>query len=173
MSKNTCGECRACCVVLPLTEPDFVKAAGEPCTHLCESGCRLFGSAEWPTLCREYYCIWRLDKWMGQRPLYRPDKLGVIFQFNDGVLALFEVQPGALQSPQVHYVKGRLRGHPWVRTVKNYPVGILDGIRFDPGKMMDNGTIEWDTDQYEWEDLGGGEWILKKTSSRIPLPLVA
>lgn len=169
MSKNTCGDCRACCVVLPIAEPNFVKPAGEPCKHLCGSGCRLYGNADWPTLCRDYFCVWRQDKWMGQRPLYRPDKLGVLFQFNDGVLAVFEIIPGALQATQVQYIKGRLRGH---RLVKNYPAGILDGIRFDP-ETKEDGTIDLNPDKYEWEDLGGYEWTLRRKDNRIPLPLVA
>jgi len=168
MNKNSCGECRACCVLLPIAEPNFVKPAGQPCNHLCESGCRIFGSAEWPTLCREYYCGWRLDKWMGQRPFYRPDKLGVIIQFHDGILAIFEVIPGALQSPQVQYVKSRLRRS---RMVKNYPVGTLDGIRFDPATVS-NGKADLDADHY-WEDFGSDERILRKKTNKIPLPLVA
>jgi hypothetical protein len=166
---NTCGECKACCVVLPIAEPELVKPAGEPCQHLCEGGCGIFGTTEWPTLCREYLCGWRLDKWLNQRPLYRPDKLGVIIQFNDGVLALFEVVPGSLQSRQVEYIKRRLRG---TMMVKNYPVGVLDGIRVTP-EMVHEGIVELDPGVHEWEDLGGNERILRRTSpsGRIPLPL--
>ena len=171
MNNTTCGECRACCVVLPIAEPDLVKPAGEPCKHLCETGCGIYGRAEWPTLCRKYYCGWRQDKWMSQRPLYRPDTLGVIFQFTPGVLALFEVRPGALQSQQVQYIKARLRGDA---QVNNYPVGVLDELRVDPATVT-NGEAPLDTEKYEWEDLGGDEHILKlkMRSSRMPLPLVA
>src|ERR1700733_6764396 len=79
MNKNECGECRACCVVLPIVEPDFNKPAGEPCKHLCDKGCSIFGQPTWPKLCRDYLCVWRVDGWLGKRPNYRPDKLGVVF----------------------------------------------------------------------------------------------
>ena len=108
---------------------------------------------------------------MAQGPLYRPDKLGVIFQFNGGVLALYEVRPGALTSQQVQYIKSRLRGKA---TVLNYPVGVLDGLRVDPVTVR-NGVAPLDTEKYEWKDLGGDEGVLtlKKQSGRVPLPLVA
>jgi hypothetical protein len=56
--------------------------------------------------------------------------------------------------------------------VKNYPVGILDGIRLDPATVS-NGKTDLDPNEYEWEDLGGDEWILRRKDNRLPLPLVA
>lgn len=166
---NGCGDCKACCVVLPIAEPDFVKPAGVPCKHLCESGCGIYGSEAWPKLCREYLCGWRREKWLNQRPLYRPDKLGVIFQFSQGRLALFECIAGALQSPQVQYVKNRLRG---TRIVKNYPVGVLNDLHLTP-EVVHNGGSDLDRDIHQWEELGGNERTLRQKASRIPLPLVA
>jgi hypothetical protein len=106
---------------------------------------------------------------MNQRPLYRPDKLGVIIQCDGSVLALFEVVPGALQSQQVEYIKRRLRG---TMMVSNYPVGVLDGFRVTPDMVHEGGT-ELDPAVHEWEELGGNEYILRRTSpsGRIPLPL--
>lgn len=56
--------------------------------------------------------------------------------------------------------------------VKNYPLGILDGIRFDPATVS-NGSADLDPDQYDWEDIGGGEYVLRRKTTRMPLPLVA
>lgn len=122
---NTCCECKACCVILPIAETELAKPAGVQCQHLCENGCGIYGTTEWPKLCREYLCGWRREKWMNQRPLYRLDKLGVIFQCDGKVLALFEVMPGSLPSQQAEYIKRRLRG---AMMVTNYPAGTLDGI---------------------------------------------
>jgi hypothetical protein len=105
---------------------------------------------------------------MDRKPLYRPDKLGVIFQRTDVVLAMFEVVPGALQTPTVQYIKGRLAGG---RIVRNYPVGVLDGIRFDPD------TVEGDMvpldPTTEWEVISEKEMTLRRKTSRVPLPLAA
>jgi hypothetical protein len=168
-SINTCGECRACCVVLPIADTEIVKPAGEPCHHLNSSGCGIYQTADWPRLCREYLCIWRQDKWLGKRSHYRPDKIGVVFQSNATVLSLFEVYPGALQSPQVQYIKSRLRGRLIIRS---YPVGVLDGVWATPDMVDGDGTAELDANQHEWEDLGGQEYILRTKCVRIPLPLV-
>lgn len=107
---------------------------------------------------------------MNQRPLYRPDKLGVIIQFCEGVLALYAVVPGALQSQQVEYIKRRLR---CAMEVMSYPVGVLDGIRDTPDMVQKDGSVEVNPEVHEWEWLGGNEWILrrKSPSGRIPLPL--
>lgn len=170
---NLCGECQACCVVLPIAEPGFVKPAGEPCHHLCKTGCSLFGSPQLPRLCQEYFCGWRLDKWLNQRSLYRPDKLGVIFQFNPGVLAIYEVRPGTLQSSQVAYVKSRLVKlfGPNV-LVKNYPFGVLDGIRVDPASVKD-GVADLDATLHEWHGIGSNELTLHFKAGRRPLPVVS
>lgn len=170
ISMNTCGECKACCVVLPIADPEIVKPAGEPCQHLCESGCGIYEKPEWPQLCRDYFCAWRQVEWLGTRPLYRPDKLGVIFQFHSEVLAIFEIYPGASQSSQVQYVKNRLRGTLKVRI---YPVGILDGITFTPEMVGSDGQTKGDVDGVKWEYLGGDEYILRRIApaGRIPLPV--
>lgn len=139
-NRNICGECRACCIVLPIAEPDFVKAAGEPCKHLCASGCSLFKSKELPELCRDYYCEWRIDKWFEQRPEYRPDIIGVIFQYGRGTLSIFETRPNALNTARVQYVKARLRKN---LLVKLYPYGVQDGIKYDPATVI-NGTVDTD-----------------------------
>lgn len=166
--RNPCGECSACCVVLPIAEPEFVKPAGEPCKHLCGSGCELYEGPQWPRLCKVYFCGWRLDDWLNQRPNYRPDKLGVIFQFGTETLSLFEIRPGALQSQQVAYIKSRIR--KWLRedvTIKNYSAGVLDGIRYEPADVK-NSQVAFNPETHEWVNHGGHELTLIRKSQEIP-----
>ena len=72
-----CGECRACCVVLGFeARPDelpFAKPAGEPCPHLCASGCAIYAAR--PPVCRRFRCAWlqepTLPEFSPPRPLRR------------------------------------------------------------------------------------------------------
>jgi hypothetical protein len=98
---NVCGECKECCTVLPITEADWTKPAGKPCEHLCDKGCSIYQQPNWPKLCRTYLCGWRATTWLGTQPEMRPDKLGVVFQQNPDVLALFETRPEAAYQPKV------------------------------------------------------------------------
>lgn len=158
--RNQCGECQACCVVLPIAEPDFVKPAGVPCQHLCETGCQLFGTPELPNLCRDFYCEWRLQQWLNDRPQYRPDVLGVLFMVHRGVLTVFEVHPGALMSQRVAYAKSRLRSQLGNGLVKNYPLGVLDVLQTDPAKVT-RGTADINPLLQEWHADGGNEFTLR------------
>lgn len=165
INKNVCGECRACCIILPIAEPGFVKAAGVPCNHLCTSGCSLYGSETMPDLCRGYYCVWRMDKWFENRPDYRPDKLGVILQGHMDRLTLFEVSPNSLSKSSVQYIKNRQRKG---RTVMLYPYGIGFGVDLNPATIKDGMCDDSDLD-VKWEDQGNDEYMLRSVSRRIPL----
>ncbi len=107
---NECGGCQMCCLELPIATADLRKPAGEPCQHLCAAGCSLHGETQRPQVCCTFLCGWRADPWLGRRPDYRPDRLGVIFQLKAGTLSLFEGRAGAFDQESVRYIVGRLRG---------------------------------------------------------------
>jgi len=167
--RNLCGECRACCVVLPIAEPELVKPAGEPCKHLCGSGCELYNGPQFPRLCKDYLCLWRQDDWLNNRPDYRPDKLGVIFQLGARRLIVFETRPGALQSQQVAYIKSRMR--KWLGeedVVKNFPAGVMDGVHIAPSDVH-NGQSDLNPETHEWVYEGGNEVTLHRKPGRLPV----
>jgi len=85
-----CGECTMCCKLLNirkcneggLADFPFDKPAGTTCKH-CKPGhgCELFGTAQFPNLCKSYFCLW---KYNGKERLLpeecRPDKVHAIFE---------------------------------------------------------------------------------------------
>lgn len=128
LAKNTCGECTACCTVLPISERDWVKPAGKPCEHLCDKGCSIYGKPEWPNLCAKYLCGWRDITWLGEQPDCRPDRLGIIFQSHEGgnLIAMYEVRPGAAYEEKVCLVVCKMlrkyKGRDRLR-INLYPYG--------------------------------------------------
>lgn len=70
-----CGDCVACCRVLPIDGPDLKKQAGVLCPNCTQGvGCTIYEHR--PELCRGFYCGWRRlaiipDGW-------RPDDFGVL-----------------------------------------------------------------------------------------------
>jgi hypothetical protein len=74
LPKRGCGDCRVCCIVPEIKEPELVKASGVRCAHLCKSGCSIHEAK--PSACREFNCAWRVmpeidDSW-------RPDRVGLL-----------------------------------------------------------------------------------------------
>ena len=69
-----CGNCTVCCRVLPIRSPGLNKTSHVLCPH-CEEGegCRIYETR--PSLCRDYYCGWRM--WESLPDDWRPDKSGV------------------------------------------------------------------------------------------------
>ncbi len=56
---------------MPIQEPeyDLIKHPGDPCPHLCETGCGVFGTPARPPTCHTYACNWlRGDGTIEQRP---------------------------------------------------------------------------------------------------------
>jgi hypothetical protein len=98
---RSCGECRACCVVLGFEagpdEASFAKPAGEPCRHLCPMGCSIYSDR--PPVCRRFRCAWLQERSLPAA--LRPDRCGVMFAMNDSVLGpgfavyAYELTPGA------------------------------------------------------------------------------
>ena len=68
-----CGECRACCTLLP------VEAINKPintrCKHVCEAGCAIYDAR--PQTCAEFECGYLQGENIPES--LRPDKCGIIF----------------------------------------------------------------------------------------------
>jgi hypothetical protein len=104
-ASRTCGECRACCVTLGFeAKPDeasFAKPAGEPCRHLCATGCGIYPDR--PPVCRRFGCAWLQEPSLPAS--LRPDRSGVLFAMNDSLLGpgfavyAYELKPGAAGRP--------------------------------------------------------------------------
>ena len=71
MSK--CGNCRLCCKLFRIEEPELVKPCHEWCKHSCDKGCAIYD--ERPETCRKFSCWWLAGDYPEK---YRPDKVGVV-----------------------------------------------------------------------------------------------
>lgn len=92
-----CGDCKACCVLLPVRVLD--KPANVPCKHLCASGCGIYPN--WPDLCNRWECAWRSGE-LG--PYDRPDKSGVIIwsrELDGSQVICANSKPGKKIKPKV------------------------------------------------------------------------
>ena len=113
-----CGDCKVCCTVPPIDEPEMQKLPNVMCRHRLKCGCDIY--AERPTVCRTYFCGWRRlanldDDW-------RPDKSGVLIESGT---------PATVGSGSIVVI---LVGNP-LKTVRQQR--FLDFIR----KSIDQGTI--------------------------------
>ncbi|MGD8728931.1 MAG: hypothetical protein PVF90_04470 [Gemmatimonadota bacterium] len=98
-SLRECGPCSACCTVIAVHEIE--KGAYEPCTHLCASGCGIYG--ERPGSCRTFECQWlrgALEVDGSIDTAMRPDACAVIFDYQPDtafgeMYTAWEVEPGA------------------------------------------------------------------------------
>jgi uncharacterized protein len=85
-----CGNCRACCTVLGVSE--LAKPRDCACPHAKkDKGCTLFGKADRPKSCTDYRCFW-LDGLFERRD--RPDRLGLIFDDREPILDWLEKECG-------------------------------------------------------------------------------
>ena len=71
-----CGECKECCIVLSIDEPGLKKEGGEPCQHLCATGCSIYKHR--PSICKRFHCSYQLGV-----TNTRPDKLGAYIQITN------------------------------------------------------------------------------------------
>jgi len=69
-----CGNCTACCTVLPIRTAELQKTSHVLCVHCRESeGCQIYATR--PQVCRDYYCGWRLLPGLPEN--WRPDLSGI------------------------------------------------------------------------------------------------
>lgn len=70
---KACGACSMCCQVLDIEE--LQKPAGLTCPEcISGGGCRVY--MDRPDVCRDYECLWKGDRNLGQQ--MRPDRIGTI-----------------------------------------------------------------------------------------------
>jgi hypothetical protein len=127
MPKRSCGECRACCVVLGFEARDdespFEKPAGQACPQLVQIGCGIYQDR--PPVCRRFQCGWLSAPNLPAE--LRPDRCGVLFCTNDSVLGeghavyAYEMRPGAADAPLPSWLIGSL--------AREMPVILVRGDR--------------------------------------------
>ncbi|MBS0264382.1 MAG: hypothetical protein JSS02_20775 [Planctomycetes bacterium] len=97
-----CGDCGACCVLLPIVELN--KPGRWACDHLTRQGCGCYD--ERPGACREFHCVW-LRGALGSDVALRPDRLGVMFDWfqirgtGEECCQALELWPGAFDDARV------------------------------------------------------------------------
>jgi hypothetical protein len=157
---------------MPVQSEEFCKAPGKPCEHLVPGGCGIY--ADRPPVCREWRCVWRKDGWLGSRPDYRPDRLGVMFSTSSGALVIWEVTPGALADPRVDFIKNRLKNRykaPGLG-VRRYPLKVLDDLvpTTETLSRYKNGMLAMDEQTHGWQPLGGNEYVIVKNEPPQDVP---
>ncbi|MCU8055421.1 YkgJ family cysteine cluster protein [Shewanella sp. SM34] len=84
---RACGECSACCVHLKIEEDSLKKSADVPCPHLQSGGgCGIYKDR--PSVCRTWYCAWRVLGQLGDE--WRPDRSGIILRFDESGGLVFQ-----------------------------------------------------------------------------------
>jgi hypothetical protein len=71
-----CGDCKACCIVPPIDEPEMQKQPNVMCRHRLMGGCDIYEKR--PAPCRTYFCGWRRLAFLDDN--WRPDKSGVLIE---------------------------------------------------------------------------------------------
>ena len=109
---RSCNGCTVCCTVLGV-EPLY-KGPYQPCEHTCEKGCGIYETR--PPICGQFYCLWQTG--MGTMN-QRPDKIRIVFAptvkkveaTGEQEIQAYEVDPGALDNPEVMALCRRLAGN--------------------------------------------------------------
>ncbi len=76
LADNRHGECTECCDVVAVDElgkPHYAR-----CPHL-RANCGIYETR--PSSCKTWRCVWNMGLF-GDRPDWRPDKLGLLFGLN-------------------------------------------------------------------------------------------
>lgn len=86
IATKPCGECRECCIHLPINFIDDFKPAHVPCDNLCESGCSIYDHR--PNECEHFFCAWKVIPPAeiisdAEHDAMRPDRSGVIVFLQD------------------------------------------------------------------------------------------
>ena len=71
-----CGDCKLCCIVVPIDEPDMQKQPGALCRHRSARGCEIYDTR--PSACRTYFCGWRRLAFLDDD--WRPDISGLLIE---------------------------------------------------------------------------------------------
>jgi hypothetical protein len=128
--EQQCNGCNACCTVLAIAELD--KPIYSHCQHECKAGCGIYGKH--PEECQSYWCFF-IGGMFGKDIAYRPDKLGLIFDFRGTnsfqFLQCWETRPNAYKEPRgENAIQALLKRFPIVVRRYNLPLSkviILGG----------------------------------------------
>jgi len=71
---RVCGECKICCITLPIDQPTLKKDQDVPCKNLSGNGCSIYKSR--PIVCQKWYCGWRYLPHLDD--LMRPDRSNIL-----------------------------------------------------------------------------------------------
>jgi Fe-S-cluster containining protein len=92
--ENKCGSCAACCTAFNI--PVLEKPEGQPCQHLCETGCSIYRNR--PDVCREYSCAWLT---LGGDQTFRPNAVNLLCHVNTFQCYVNTFEPISLPRIQV------------------------------------------------------------------------
>ena len=95
---NPCGDCHACCILLPIAA--LTKPAGLPCSYLHTDGpnpgCGVYRVR--PGCCASFRCWWLAES---SDPDLRPDRAGVMLTHSPSeaglTITVWELRPGVLR----------------------------------------------------------------------------
>jgi hypothetical protein len=73
---RVCGDCKVCCIVPPIDEPEMQKIPNALCRHRLKEGCNIYENR--PSACRTYFCGWRRLAFLDED--WRPDRSGVLIE---------------------------------------------------------------------------------------------
>jgi hypothetical protein len=76
---NHCGECKQCCILPLIDDPELQKPAFTRCKNLCSEGCKIYWKR--PKPCSGFECMWLKSQSRNDRmsPELRPDRCGSYF----------------------------------------------------------------------------------------------
>lgn len=91
---RTCGGCTVCCKELTIETDVLRKVQGVACVHcISGGGCAIY--PRWPTICRDWYCLWRHYAWLDDS--WRPDRCQILLRAtDDDVPAGYAAGPGVV-----------------------------------------------------------------------------
>ncbi len=93
---RVCGQCQACCRLVPVPEID--KPANHRCRHQSYAkGCTIY--ARRPVSCRAFGCRWLIDDTTAHLP--RPDRAHYVIDPNPDYVTANDVEHGVQQIPVI------------------------------------------------------------------------
>ena len=133
---GSCEDCDICCDIVGASE--LGKPYYARCAHM-HKGCTIYETR--PHSCRVFRCAWHMG-FFGDKPDWRPDKLGVILHFTGTSVEVFETRPGALADNQqrLPHLVARITSHRVLKDVQwdqvstvYYPYGSDISINYPVG----------------------------------------